>query len=380
MATKHAKLKCDQCPFTSASQFSHTLHKEQNHPQPEAQILHPCHLCGMTFAIVSDLESHIQRRHTETVLPAKSSDHSFSILLEEQIDMALTLKEFKESVSAKLSVIQNEQEALKVNIKQLLDDNAVFRSSSITLFESLQSNLHDQISKMSSTFAAKTSPPQHSSEVPPQNSPSTSPASPPPSSSSGPAASFPSFSKTSPSTRSSLEDPRTDTNMNNNNNFTTPAPPPNCTPPPQTSTPPRTSAPPHTSASPRNPDQHQQSKSVRLLTSKRPKVLYIADSIGSIADIRHLEEATNTLIYSKKAFGASYKADAYKPNENFVYVAKNAAPKRNYSFAVLQGSSTDITNLQTSSPNHNLEFLKKEVIIALYFRQPRDNTWSQGKA
>ena len=168
--------------------------------------------------------------------------------------MALTLKEFKESVSAKLSVIQNDQDALKVNINQLLDDNAVFRSSSITLFESLQSNLHDQISNMSSTFAAKTSPPQHSSEVPPQNSPSTSSASPPPSSSSpvsnsGSAASFPSFSKTSPSTRSSLEDPLTETNMNNNNYFTTPAPPPNCTPPSQTS------APPQTSAHPRNADQ-----------------------------------------------------------------------------------------------------------------------------
>ena len=165
--------------------------------------------------------------------------------------------------------------------------------------------------------------------------------------------SLPFFSKPSPSTRSSLEVPLPETNVNNKNSFTTPTPPPNCTPPPQTF------------PSPRNTDQQSHSlRTARLQTSKRPKVVFIADSIGSIADVRHLEEATNTLIYSKKAYGASYKSDAYKPNENFVYVAKNAAQKRNYSFAVLQGSSTDITNLHTSSPNHNLEFLKQEVTIA----------------
>ena len=99
-------------------------------------------------------------------------------------------------------------------------------------------------------------------------------------------------------------------------------------------------------------------KSQRLQTSKRPKVLFIADSIGTNSDIRHLEEATNTLIYTEKAFGAAYKADAYKPHENFYNVARYSSTKRNYSFAVLQGSSTDITNLDTTS-SHHLEYLKQ---------------------
>ena len=82
-------------------------------------------------------------------------------------------------------------------------------------------------------------------------------------------------------------------------------------------------------------------------------------------DIRHLEESTNTLIYTEKAFGASFKADALKPNENFLSVSMNAPSKKNYSYAVLQGSATDITNLDTSSfsaANH--EVLKQEVLIA----------------
>ena len=102
-------------------------------------------------------------------------------------------------------------------------------------------------------------------------------------------------------------------------------------------------------------------KTARLQTSRRPKVLFITDSIGSNADIRHLEEATNTLIYSEKAFGAAYKADAYNPNRNFNYVAMNAPRNRNYKYLVMQGSTTDITNLNTED---NFEYLKQEVSIA----------------
>ena len=78
----------------------------------------------------------------------------------------------------------------------------------------------------------------------------------------------------------------------------------------------------------------------RLPSSKRHKVLFIADSIGRNADVRHLEEATNTLIFTEKAYGAQYKTDALKPNKNFCYVSANVANKRDYKYAVLQGAST----------------------------------------
>ena len=80
-----------------------------------------------------------------------------------------------------------------------------------------------------------------------------------------------------------------------------------------------------------------------------------------MADFRHLEEATNTLIYKEEAYGAGYKADAVKPNQNFIQASLYFPTKRDYSYAVLQGSSIDVSNLDT---NANIEFLKQEVFIA----------------
>ena len=95
------------------------------------------------------------------------------------------------------------------------------------------------------------------------------------------------------------------------------------------------------------------------MTSKRDKVLFITDSIG-----RNVEEATNTLIYTEVAYGAAYKSDALKPNDNFVYVAQNAPQKRQYKYAILQGASSDITDLviPDSSPA-TTQYLKQEVFI-----------------
>ena len=68
----------------------------------------------------------------------------------------------------------------------------------------------------------------------------------------------------------------------------------------------------------------------RLPTSERQKVLFITDYIGQIAHIRHLEEATNTLIYKEEAFGASFKDEAIRPHDNFIDVSSQAPAKRKY--------------------------------------------------
>ena len=84
-----------------------------------------------------------------------------------------------------------------------------------------------------------------------------------------------------------------------------------------------------------------------------------------MADFRHLEEATNTMIYREEAFGAQYNADAFRPLDNFTDVSRHAPSKRNYSYVILQGSSTDITDLDTSAPgNANLDFFKQQVFIS----------------
>ena len=71
------------------------------------------------------------------------------------------------------------------------------------------------------------------------------------------------------------------------------------------------------------------------------------------------------MIYIEDAYGAEYKPDAFRPHENFNYVSNTAPSKRIYNYAILQGSSTDITYLDTAQVNHaQMEFLKQEVFIA----------------
>ena len=118
-AMTHAKIKCDLCTFTSASQFHLFLHHENNHivEQPiSPPTTYPCDLCGMMFGHSDDLNAHIQRRHThfETSPPSSQAQvppngQGFSLILEEQIDMAQTINSFKESVLAQLAEIKNNQ-------------------------------------------------------------------------------------------------------------------------------------------------------------------------------------------------------------------------------------------------------------------------------
>ena len=138
---KHALLRCDQCIFTTQSQLDLDLHVVQCHDPTQASIqtLHSCDLCGITFTLEDDLNKHIQRRHIQD--PSQSMDptnsarnHTLALILEEQIDMAQTLKQFKESVSAQLSVIHRDQETLKDTIKHLINNNI----SNHSLLDTLQ--------------------------------------------------------------------------------------------------------------------------------------------------------------------------------------------------------------------------------------------------
>ena len=79
-AVTHAKIACDKCKFTTASEFHLTLHKEHNHINPEKtqspQInsLLRCDLCGLTFVHPDDLDAHIQRRHVSQPDSASTQD------------------------------------------------------------------------------------------------------------------------------------------------------------------------------------------------------------------------------------------------------------------------------------------------------------------
>ena len=224
--------------------------------------------------------------------------------------MALSLKELKESVLAELSEIRNNQDLLKSDMQQLIQ-NQMKQSSSLEQFEKIQTKLDNQVHNISTTISSL--PRTLSGKPVPASTTFT----------------FPAPSVAQPLPETVLSHPYGSTGKAT---FCDQVPPtPNLAPPPKPTQ--------SYSESPTLP-------TTRLATSKRHKVLFIADSIErKDVDVRHLEEATNTLIYKEKAYGAHYK--------------------RNYSYAVLQGSSTDITNLDTSSRHPaSLEYLKQEVFIA----------------
>ena len=342
-STNHAKIRCDQCLFTTSSQFTLDLHIVQEHDPSKSTScpppLYPCNLCGITFNLEEDLKNHILRRHVpvpdphspyQQVTPTTHPQSHFQMndtlarILEEQLDMAQTLKQFKDSVNAQLHVVQEDQKDLRKAIDKLSSDSAQLNGSTSFDLKILESNLQHHISNLSS-FMHK-SPPNGTPLPPPVTSLTTSDPK-----------------------RKSLEDPVS-----------------SCVPtmvrPPPIPSPTTSSQPSPTPPSTSSPESLPPQKRGRLKTSLRPKVLFIADSIGSTADIRHLEEATNTLIHVEKAYGAAYKVDARYPNKNFTSASMNAPSRRPYSYAVLQGFSTDITNLDTSAAS-NSELFRQEVTI-----------------
>ena len=351
VAVSHAKVKCDKCNFSSSSEFVLTLHKEQHHnrdSQPPKEQLYPCSLCGITFSQQNDLDSHVTRRHSppqDGTSPSSPPNPILTMVLEEQIDMAQSLKELKASFDAQMSEIRRDQETLINDMKKLSQDN-VLSHESFSKMEKLQCSTYGQlqniaslISSLSSTSARDDIPltvPMPNRETPA-----------PPPTAGIPRTSVPILPSSS---SSSLEAPEAPANIKKAV--------PRSEPPSVYSSPSYSK----TQSKPRPPTQHL---TARLPTSERSKVLFIADNIGSNADIRHLEEATNTMIYIEEAFGAAFKNDAARPYENFIHASMNAPAKHNFKYAVLQGSSSDITDLNTSEASHsNIEFLKQEVHVA----------------
>ena len=168
-STNHAKIRCDQCLFTTSSQFTLDLHIVQEHDPSKSTScpppLYPCNLCGITFNLEEDLKNHILRRHVpvpdphspyQQVTPTTHPQSHFQMNdtlarnLEEQLDLAQTLKQFKDSVNAQLHVVQEDQKDLRKAIHKLSNDSAQLNGSTSFDLKILESNLQHHISNLSS--------------------------------------------------------------------------------------------------------------------------------------------------------------------------------------------------------------------------------------
>ena len=102
----------------------------------------------MTFSNADDLDSHVRRRHTHSEQqdpqPTQSSSNdNLSRILEEQTDIAQTLKVMQESIFAQLSEIQKNQIFFKDSLNQLSLSHTN-QSKCIKNIQTTQDNLQEK--------------------------------------------------------------------------------------------------------------------------------------------------------------------------------------------------------------------------------------------
>ena len=101
----------------------------------------------------------------------------------------------------------------------------------------------------------------------------------------------------------------------------------------------------------------------------KPKVLYVADSVGHTTSANQLEEFSNTRIRTARAYSSVFDKRARWPKQNFTDVVKNNLKnhgRQQYDVLVMSAPTVDISNLDTSKlqPTDNTEILQQNVVIS----------------
>ena len=141
------------------------LHRNKEHPEKSLSQdqLVPCALCGITFTSKNDLENHIQRRHVThqpSIVhnkPTHDQSHFQALILEEIVDMAQTLRLFKETTAAQLSDIRDTQEAFKQELQILSERNIQTNSDLSRNYDKLETNINHLSSEISSSITSLSS-------------------------------------------------------------------------------------------------------------------------------------------------------------------------------------------------------------------------------
>ena len=103
---------------------------------------------------------------------------------------------------------------------------------------------------------------------------------------------------------------------------------------------------------------------------KKPKVLYIGDSLAHNADIAWIEKETQCRIRTKKAYSSNNDNNAIWPEKNFVVASQVALaethPDDKFSHIILSAPTVDISNLDTAglAMNDDVEVFKQKVKLS----------------
>ena len=99
----------------------------------------------------------------------------------------------------------------------------------------------------------------------------------------------------------------------------------------------------------------------------KPKILYVADSVGHTASLRDLEKSCNARIVSARAYSSVPDSSARWPDQNYKDVVEEKLKnpgRENFDTLVMSAPTADITNLDTSRLRSldNTDFYKQRVI------------------
>ena len=121
-----------------------------------------------------------------------------------------------------------------------------------------------------------------------------------------------------------------------------------------------------------NLSRAESSSTTSKLKSKflsKPKILYIADSVGHTAAMSEVERTQNCRVRTARAYGSVPDTNARWPDCNFTDVARYELEnhgREHIDVMILSAPTSDITNLDTSQlrPNDNTDALQQQVILS----------------
>ena len=325
---KYVKIRCDLCEYECKFNKQLDKHIQKKHRKDDTTgsrladtRTYTCETCDFTTVYVAQLWEHMVEKHPpKEFAPRTAKDTISSLLAEQNIDLMEEVISLKNGFKGSFEQLAGDMDKTLREIHETAverdDENKTLIRSLMAKVELLENNNRLSFVALAKDICSYSDQPK-SSTSPPQGPPSAP----------GPL----------PKKRSS------------------PAPPPA----PQASRP----APP-----PAAETINRRTEVKKTVYMKKPKVLFVADSVGRNVNFNKLERATNTRIKSTKAYSSENHNAARWPEKNVTDVTKKELAKNVHNdgidVLVLSAPTVDVTNLDTSKlrPSDNIEFFKQEVI------------------
>ena len=86
---------------------------------------------------------------------------------------------------------------------------------------------------------------------------------------------------------------------------------------------------------------------------KQPKILFVSDSVGRVAQLSKVEKATKCTLRSAKAYSSVEDSEAVWPEKNFAKVVEKEISNSPTDCLIMSAPTVDITNIDTASVSEN---------------------------